>query len=398
MSSKNNGGIVSCDEEVAFVVDVALDPAFVFERDAFYSQRLADADASNDELDAFGDDAPRFCGAGDYDCFIPSALARARAKGAAFAKIRAEFCETIGALTGAARVRVAAYREGSALARACRVACLATARPRVLAHDSLHPDALRLLDAYASAGLFDLARFSDLAALDAALESASEQVACVVASFPNYYGGLESIAELAERAHKRGALSIAALNDVVAAAALKPVCAFGADLVVGDARPFVTRRAASEPTLGFIGFAPGFESPLSEAEIRGTAVKAPAVDAEAAERALIYYAKAGLAGMSEAARRSRKTAVRARKALADAGFRFHHETPFAREFAVKIADPRGMNAFLSRWGVGGGRILDDGMILAFTEKRVEGEIDELVYLMTMFEFGEAAAQERATRR
>ena len=397
MPSSNKDGIVSCDVEVSFVVDVALDSNAEVERDAFYSQRRVEADHERGNLDAFGEDAPIFHGAGDYDCFIPASLARVRATGEAFAKLLVEFCETIGVLTGAVRVRAAAYREGSALVRACRIACLSASRPRVLVADSLHPDARRQLDAYAAAGLFKVESFADLAGLDALLACDPTSVACVVCSFPNFYGSLESVSAVAERARKVGASTVVALNDLVAAAAVKPACELGADIVVGDARPFVESRRASEPTLGFIGFAPGFEPKLSDSEIAATAVKADALDARSAEFATTYYAKAGMAGIADASRRARKLAVRARKALAEAGFQFHHDAPFVREFAVKVADPKGMNAYLARWGVGGGRLLDDGMILAFTEKHAEGEIDELVYLMTMFQFGESAAQEGAAR-
>ena len=57
---------------------------------------------------------------------------------------------------------------------------------------------------------------------------------------------------------------------------------------------------------------------------------------------------------------------------------------------AQVDDPVGMNAYLRRWGIVGGFELQDGLLLAFTEKRAREEIDELVYFMKEYQFGGAS--------
>jgi glycine dehydrogenase subunit 1 len=102
--------------------------------------------------------------------------------------------------------------------------------------------------------------------------------------------------------------------------------------------------------------------------------------------ALVYLAFVGPHGLKQAANASHRVACYARSELKKAGFEFKHDAPFLREFAVKVDDPRGMNRYLLEWGIIGGYELEDGLLLAFTEKRTREEVDELVYCMKSYQF------------
>ncbi|MBQ5788760.1 MAG: hypothetical protein IIW01_00590, partial [Thermoguttaceae bacterium] len=83
---------------------------------------------------------------------------------------------------------------------------------------------------------------------------------------------------------------------------------------------------------------------------------------------------------------SHRIARYAHSELKKAGFEFQHDAPFLREFAVKVDNPREMNRYLLEWGIIGGYELENGLLLAFTEKRTREEVDELVYCMKSYQF------------
>ena len=380
--------------------------------------RLRDLAASTSS-----EDGPVFLGADDYDHQAPLSVDRLasqlefhRASAEGHEELSDELCkavflfqEKVCRLSGMASANVSLYRGGSALGRACLCAIEATGRGLIVVPGTASPEALSRLDAYARAGAFELrvvpsrAGLTDLDALRQTLDEEGDRIAAVVAPYPNFYGCLERVGRIAEATRAAGALFVMAV-DPVALAILRPPAEWGADLVASDVHAVPARREKGDVRLGFVAAsriflenapptlarrvkAPSGDWELCLARDFGRGVRpTEAIGARALDplRSLVHLAYADDRALRRAAKISRERALYAHDALAKAGFEFLYDAPFLREFAVKVADPAGTLAYLEKWGVVGGYKLDDGLLLAFTEKRGPEEIEELVYFMVEY--------------
>jgi glycine dehydrogenase subunit 1 len=88
---------------------------------------------------------------------------------------------------------------------------------------------------------------ADVAALCAAI---TNETACVVVGYPNFYGSITDLRELAKIAHEKGALLITVTQDPFALALLEPPGAFGADIAVGEGQPLGLPPQFGGPNVG----------------------------------------------------------------------------------------------------------------------------------------------------
>ena len=88
----------------------------------------------------------------------------------------------------------------------------------------------------------------DLAALDR--ELAAGDVACVVVQTPGFFGVIEDLAPIAERAHKAGALLVAVTTEPLAFGVVTPPGAQGADIAVGEGIGLATGPSGGGPGVG----------------------------------------------------------------------------------------------------------------------------------------------------
>lgn len=88
---------------------------------------------------------------------------------------------------------------------------------------------------------------ADIAALCAAI---TKETACVVVGYPNFYGSIADLRELAKVAHEKGALLITVTQDPFALALLEPPGAFGADIAVGEGQPLGLPPQFGGPNVG----------------------------------------------------------------------------------------------------------------------------------------------------
>ena len=369
------------------------------------------------------EDGPVFLGADDYDHHAPLSVDRLasqlefhRASAEGRDELSDDLCKAVllfqqkvCRLAGMASANVSLYRGGSALGCACLYAVEATGRELIVAPTTLSPEATSRLDAYARAGSFELRvvpsrdGLTDLDALRQMLEEEGRRTAAVVAPYPNFYGCLERVGRIEEATRAAGALFVMAV-DPVALAILRSPAEWGADLVASDVHAVPARREKGAVRLGFVAASRIFlenapptlarrvQTPSDDWEFclardfgRGERPKSP-IGARALDplRTLVHLAYSDERELRRVAKISRERALFAHDALAKAGFEFLYEAPFLREFAVKVADPAGTLAYLEKWGIVGGYRLDDGLLLAFTEKRGVEEIEELVYFMTEY--------------
>jgi glycine dehydrogenase subunit 1 len=88
---------------------------------------------------------------------------------------------------------------------------------------------------------------ADIAALTAAI---TNETACVVVGYPNFYGSIADLRELVKVAHSKGALLITVTMDPFALALLEPPGSFGADIAVGEGQPLGLPPQFGGPNVG----------------------------------------------------------------------------------------------------------------------------------------------------
>jgi glycine dehydrogenase subunit 1 len=170
-----------------------------------------------------------------------------------------EFQSLICELTGMEVATASHYDGATAMAEAALMACRLTRRHRVAISAGVSPDYRRVLETYCSGpGVevvtvpIDLAEggsgTTDPAAATAAL---GEDVACLVAAQPNFYGQLEPMRALADAGHAAGALFVA-LVEPTSLAVLEAPGEYGADIVAAEGQPLGIPVSFGGPYVGLM--------------------------------------------------------------------------------------------------------------------------------------------------
>jgi glycine dehydrogenase subunit 1 len=77
-------------------------------------------------------------------------------------------------------------------------------------------------------------------------------VAAIVAQSPNFFGNLEPLAQLADLAHRHGALLVVAVAEALSFGIVAPPGAAGADIVCGEAQSLGVPASFGGPHVGFL--------------------------------------------------------------------------------------------------------------------------------------------------
>ena len=224
---------------------------------------------------------PCFLGAGAYDHHIPSAVWDLASRGefmTAYTPYQAEasqgtlqlvyeFQTMMAELTGMDVCNASVYEGGSGLAEAILMAVRAGerrsrgrpagGRRSVALAGAVHPHyvaAARNIVRHQDIEIVQLPYGEDGLADAALLSQLPEPPAAVVAQQPNFFGLLENVDAVTDRAHECGALTIACVNPMTLGL-LKPPAdwgARGADIVCGDGQPLGIPMASGGPSFGFI--------------------------------------------------------------------------------------------------------------------------------------------------
>jgi len=248
---------------------------------------------------------------------------------------------------------------------------------------------------------------------DALAGALGDDVACLIVQYPNFFGVIEEIEPLAELVQNAGALLVV-VADPVTLALLRSPGELGADIVVAEGQPFGNPLSFGGPVVGlfaakqkYVRKMPGrivgatvdvedrrgyvLTLQTREQQIRRDKATSNICTNQGlnALAATIHLALLGRAGLREVAEVSARNAHYARgklEALEGVDL-LYPDAPFVREFAVKTKEnsrailERGFSAgilagvSLSRFPSLGA---PDGLLLAFTEKRNQAEIDRLV--------------------
>jgi glycine dehydrogenase subunit 1 len=183
-----------------------------------------------------------FLGAGAYDRYIPSVVAHVLGRQefyTAYTPYQPEISQgtlqaifeyqtMICELTGMEVANASMYDGATALAEAISMACHAKRRQKVLIARTVHPqnrEVVRTYSKFKGIEVREIGYEDGRIDMDELKLQLSGQVAAVVVQTPNFFGIVESLDEIAELAHSRGALFVVSANPIPLAILKLSVCA-----------------------------------------------------------------------------------------------------------------------------------------------------------------------------
>ena len=165
-----------------------------------------------------------------------------------------EFQTLVCQLTGMEVANASMYDGSTALAEAVLMAERVTRRSKVIACGAVHPEYLEVVRTYVQhAGIhleivgYDQKTGQTATAIDTVLD---DKTAAIVVQSPNFFGCIEDVAELAQKAHSAGALLIVAITEPISLGLLQTPGALGADIVVAEGQSFGVPLSFGGPYLG----------------------------------------------------------------------------------------------------------------------------------------------------
>ena len=327
-----------------------------------------------------------------------------------------EFQTMICQLTGMDVANASMYDGASACAEAVLMAIRLTRRKKVLLSRALNPryratvaTYCRYLDIEIVELEMDNQGQSSLVNLDSQLD---DSTAAVVVGYPNYFGVIEDLATISQKAQKCGARLVAAVAEPVSLGVLKSPGELGADIVIGDAQSFGLPLAFGGPYVGFFAVRQkdlrampgrlvgetkdlegqrGFVLTLSTREQHIRREKATSNICSnqglCALMATIFMSLLGKQGLREMAEQNFSKAQYARNLIGNVqGFSLAFESPTFNEFVVRSQKPvSDVLSQLEQAGILGGIPLGtdypelaDCFLVCVTELNQRIEIDALV--------------------
>lgn len=370
-----------------------------------------------------------FLGGGSYDHFVPAAVDALASRGEFYTSYTPyqpevsqgnlqamfEYQSLICRLTGMDVSNASLYDGGSAAVEAVLM-CMSVSRRdgKVVTTAGVHPEYRQILRTYLANLNVELVTVGSAnGAVDPAelAKAVDGNTACVLLQHPNFFGCLEDVAAVAKIAHDAGAFLVQSF-DPISLGLLKRPADLGADVAFAEGHSLGTPMLYGGPYLGilacrdkFIRRLPGriagetvdrrgrrcwvLTLQTREQHIRREKATSNICTNQGlfALRAAIYMALMGPQGMREVAELClHKARYAARQITASKRFRLAFDKPTFKEFVVRDRDGR-VESLLAEASDAGflaglplGRWypeLDDCFLVAVTEKRTAGEIEEL---------------------
>jgi glycine dehydrogenase subunit 1 len=204
-----------------------------------------------------------FAGGGAYDHHVPAAVS-ALASRAEFATsytpyqpelsqgvLQAvyEFQTLVCEIYGMEVANASLYDGASALVEAVNLAVRKTGRAKALVGSTVHPNYLAVLKTYTSGLGLEVEIVPQHEGVVEWGSVDADGAACVVSSFPNFFGRLEDVATASRIAHDAGALSVV-VADPTAMGVLKSPGELGADVAVGEGHALGNAISYGGPYVG----------------------------------------------------------------------------------------------------------------------------------------------------
>jgi len=380
-----------------------------------------------------------FLGAGMYDHYVPAVVDMLMERSEYLTpytpyqpevsqgglQVMFEYQTAISELTALPVSNASVYEGPSAVAAAAYLAKIANGKRRVVVSRAVHPhsrETLRTTAAGFGAEVVEVDMRDGVTDLDAWAAAIDQDTSAVVFQNPNYLGAVEDASALAQAAKDSPAVVIGSY-DPIPLGILKPPGECGVDVAVGEGQTLGNRLDFGGPSFGFFAATDaylrrmpgriagetqdvdgrrGFVLTLQtrEQHIRREKATSNICTAQAlnALAGVVYLSWLGRRGLVELGELILQRTHYAREALtALDGVEALHAQPVVREFAVKLDAP--VDAVLERCaaqGVAAGvplghdyPELEDGLLVAITERRSRADIDRLAEVL-----GAAVAAER----
>ena len=162
-----------------------------------------------------------------------------------------EFQTLICQLTGMEVANASMYDGSTAMAEAYLMARRVTRRDKIVVAKSVHAEYRAVAATYAQHGDTEIVEIGyDDSGRVTGLEAIDDKTAALVVQSPNFFGCIEDLKSLAERAHAAGALFVVVVTEAISLGLLKPPGACGADIVVGEGQSFGIPMSFGGPHVG----------------------------------------------------------------------------------------------------------------------------------------------------
>lgn len=164
-----------------------------------------------------------------------------------------EFQTLVCQLTGMEVANASMYDGSTALAEAVLMAERVTKRAKVIACGAIHPEYLEVIDTYVQHAGIELLHAPidvETGQTSSAMDLLDDKTAALVVQSPNFFGCIEDVAALAEKAHAAGALLIVTVTEAMSLGLLKSPGACGADIVVAEGQSFGVPLSFGGPYVG----------------------------------------------------------------------------------------------------------------------------------------------------
>jgi glycine cleavage system P protein (glycine dehydrogenase) subunit 1 len=328
-----------------------------------------------------------------------------------------EFQTLVCQLTGMDIANASMYDGSTAMAEAVLMAERVTKHTKVIASAAIHPQYLAVAHTYVQHAGIELEQSlyctETGTTLPESLSAIDDKTAAVVVQSPNFFGCIEDLQALGEKAHSHGALLIVAVTEAMSFGLLRSPGACGADIVVAEGQSFGVPMSFGGPYVGLfatrdkyarqipgrlVGEAydkagrRGFVLTLAtrEQHIRREKATSNICTNEGliALAATIYLETMGRRGVQEAAEQcAQKAHYAAREIRKLEGFSLPFSGPFFNEFVVRA--PVEASSLLERLarerGIDGGIALSrfdadrpNDFLVCVTETNTRAQIDALV--------------------
>jgi glycine dehydrogenase subunit 1 len=247
---------------------------------------------------------------------------------------------------------------------------------------------------------------ADLGALEKLVD---DRLLCVVAGYPNAFGIIEPLSQIAQMVHRAGGLLISSTAEALALGLLKSPAELGADIAVGEGQSFGIAPQFGGPGLGFMATRLAYVRQMPGRLVGETidthgqrafcltlAAREQHIRRERATSnictnhslcalaATVYLALIGRQGLHKLAARNVELAHMAAEKLEAAGIRRHFSGMFFNEFVASLPAPAKALTQAEQRGVIAGVAIArdypevaDGLLISATEMNSLEEIDLL---------------------
>ena len=381
------------------------------------------------ESDADASKYACFLGGGAYDHFIPSVVSHLASRSefvTSYTPYQAEVSQgTLQAtfeyqsmvceLTGMGAANASMYDGASAMAEAALMAQRITKRGEVAVSTAVHPNYRAVLKTYMrgiKSAVFENPYLPGVGTtdLDSLAADITENTACIIIQYPNFFGCIEDLAAAADIAHAKGALLVV-VADPVALGLLKSPGESGADIVVGEGQSLGKSLSFGGPYLGLLACreehvrqmpgrvvgetrdVKGNKGYVLTLQTREQHIKRERAtsnictnEALVALTSSVYLSAMGREGLRQAGELCvRKSHYALETLLAGSGVKPEFSAPFFKEFVLSVkGGVARLDRRLLKKGIVGGLDLgvyypelEGRVLIAVTEKRTKSEIDAL---------------------